>query len=116
MSKTKRFLKLTAFAAAVMMAAGMSLTVCPGTLTPLTVSADAEYADEPSTFGSNGTFNYQKFSDHIFITGATGSGKLHGLCLEIKAHIHNFTVKYIRMLDLLIDSNRREMMEDLPMY
>ena len=70
MSKTKRFLKLTAFAAAVMMAAGMSLTVCPGTLTPLTVSADAEYADEPSTFGSNGTFNYQKFSDHIFITGA----------------------------------------------
>lgn len=53
---------------------------------------------------------------NIFITGATGSGKLHGLCLEIKAHIHNFTVKYVRMPDLLIDSNRRGMMEDLPMY
>ena len=58
MSKTKRFLKLTAFAAAVMMAAGMSLTVCP-------VYADG--GEEEYTYGTSGDFEYRKFSDHISI-------------------------------------------------
>ncbi len=61
MSKTKRFLKLTAFAAAVMMAAGMSLTVCPA------------YADdeEEYTYGVSGDFEYMKYSDHIAICGCS---------------------------------------------
>ena len=65
MSKTKRFLKLTAFAAAVMMAAGMSLTVCPA------------YADdeEEYTYGVSGDFEYMKYSDHIAICGCNTEEK-----------------------------------------
>ena len=65
MSKTKRFLKLTAFAAAVMMSAGMSLTVCPA------------YADdeEEYTYGVSGDFEYMKYSDHIAICGCNTEEK-----------------------------------------
>ena len=65
MSKTKRFLKLTALAAAVMMAAGMSLTVCPA------------YADdeEEYTYGVSGDFEYMKYSDHIAICGCNTEEK-----------------------------------------
>ena len=62
MKKSKHFLRCTAALAAALLTAGLPLSA-PGT------ASFASYLDGDYTFGDNGTFTYEKYSDHIAVIG-----------------------------------------------
>lgn len=89
MNKSK-MLKFTAFVSAVVLTAGMSLTVQKGAFSAVPMTA---YADEAYTEGKSGQLTYRKYSDHIEIC----SCEMSATSVEIPEMIEGLPVTVIGM-------------------
>ena len=83
MKTSKGFPKAAAFLAAFILTAGVPLSAAVFPDTAITAYAEEEY-----TFGSNGSYDYKKYSDHIAISSA----KSIGSTLEIPSAIDGMPV------------------------
>ena len=88
MMTRRKCLRTAAFLAAVMLTAGLPLSV-KGAWNQTALTA---YADEDYTYGEAGILNYKKFSDHIEITGTKS---MDAASVEIPESIDNLPVTVI---------------------
>lgn len=86
----RKMLKFTAFVSAVVLTAGMSLTVQKGALSAVPMTA---YADEAYTEGKSGQLTYRKYSDHIEII----SCEMSATSVEVPETIEGLPVTVIGM-------------------